>query len=177
VERACIILGVNHRGEHKRKKSGGKTHLMRKKRANRAGNQPSLTKIGTTEVRKVRCRGGNIKMRALKAETGFFRFLSSGKIYPAKLIEVMYHPSSKDFVRRNILTKSSVVKVDATPFMSDVKSVGEEKDPALWEAANKGHVYGIVTCRPGQVGDVQGYILQDKELGFYMQRFKKKRKQ
>ncbi|EOB11634.1 40S ribosomal protein S8-B [Nosema bombycis CQ1] len=167
-------MGINHRGEHKRKKTGGKKALRRKKRNNRAGSQPSNTRIGNTKVVDKRSRGGNVKHKALRLTEGTFTFQSTSNSYVTQLKEVMYHPSSNELIRTNTLTKSSVVKVDAEPFLGDLEKIGaQEKDKMLYECAGKGYLYGIITSRPGQEGIASGEILQGKKLQFYSALFKK----
>ncbi|KAH9411931.1 ribosomal protein S8 [Ordospora pajunii] len=168
-------MGVNHRGEHKRRKTGAKAVISRKKRNNRAGSQPSATKIGEQKVVSVRVRGGNKKQRALKLEDGHFRFMSTGNIRKARMVQVVYHPSCNELVRTNTLTKSSVVKISAESFKEDVATVGVEQDAELHDGFEKGHLYAIITSRPGQIGMAQGHVLQGEELKFYSERFNKKR--
>lgn len=167
-------LGINHRGEHKRKKTGGKKALRRKKRNNRAGSQPSNTRIGSTKVVDKRSRGGNVKHKALRLTEGTFAFVSTGTPITTQLREVMYHPSSNELIRTNTLTKSSVVKVDAEPFMEELKKIAvQDKDEMLYECAEKGYLYAIITSRPGQEGVASGDILQGRKLKFYSALFKK----
>ena len=39
---------------------------------------------------------------------------------------------------------------------------------------NKGRLYACITSRPGQVGRADGYLLEGKELEFYMKKLEKK---
>lgn len=168
---------MNHRGDHKRRKTGAKAVISSKKRNNRAGSQPSATKIGEKRVRPVRVRGGNKKYRALRLDVGHFKFATTGHTRASKLMQVVYHPSSNELVRTNTLTKSSVVKISAEPFSEDVKSVEKEVDPELHEGFEKGYLYAIITSRPGQIGMAQGHVLQGDELKFYSDKFNKKTKE
>ncbi|ADM11081.1 40S ribosomal protein S8 [Encephalitozoon intestinalis ATCC 50506] len=170
-------MGINHRGDHKRRKTGAKAVISRKKRNNRAGSQPSATKIGERRVIPVRVRGGNKKYKALRLDVGYFRFPSTGKTRASKLLQVVYHPSSNDLVRTNTLTKSSVVKIEAEPFKEDIETIGSSTDPELHENFEKGHLYGIITSRPGQAGAALGHVLQGSELKFYTEKFNKKSKE
>ncbi|AFN82554.1 40S ribosomal protein S8 [Encephalitozoon romaleae SJ-2008] len=170
-------MGINHRGDHKRRKTGAKAVISRKKRNNRAGSQPSATKIGERRVMPVRVRGGNRKHKALRLDVGHFRFITTGKIRPAKLLQVVYHPSSNDLVRTNTLTKSSVVKISAEGFKEDIKAVASNVDPELHESFEKGYLYAIITSRPGQIGAATGHVLQGDELKFYSDKFNKKTKE
>ncbi|CAL8071993.1 unnamed protein product [Orchesella dallaii] len=48
-------------------------------------------------------------------------------------------------------------------------------DPALEEQFQTGRVLACVSSRPGQVGRADGYILEGKELEFYMRKIKAKK--
>ena len=49
-------------------------------------------------------------------------------------------------------------------------------DPILEEQFNSGRLLACISSRPGQVGRADGYILEGKELEFYMKRLEKKKK-
>lgn len=168
-------MGIQKSNRHKRTKTGGKRGIAHKKRKHALARPPSNTRIGETRVRKVRTRGGNIKHRALRLNNGTFKI--SNKEYECKIAQVMYHPTNTELMRTNTLTKSSVVKIENEDLIKYVKSIGEEKDELLVSLAEKGLVYGVVVSRPGQEGCVLGRVLQDKELQFYVERFKKNKLQ
>jgi len=48
-------------------------------------------------------------------------------------------------------------------------------DPALEEQFHTGRVLACVASRPGQVGRADGYILEGKELEFYLKKIKAKK--
>lgn len=165
-------MGINHRGEHKRKKSGGKSVLHRKKRNNRSGSQMAATKIGDDRIVEKRARGGNKKYKALRIKTGEFNLVKPSLTCNSEIFEVMYHPTNNDYVRTNTITKSSVVKISSDPFKQAVSTLSEI-DPKLFEISEKGYLYAIVKSRPGQVGKAEGEILQGRQLDFYSKLFKK----
>ena len=49
-------------------------------------------------------------------------------------------------------------------------------DPKLAEQFNSGRVYACISSRPGQSGRCDGYILEGKELEFYVKKLEKKKK-
>ena len=49
-------------------------------------------------------------------------------------------------------------------------------DPALEEQFQSGKLLACISSRPGQVGRADGYILEGKELEFYMRKVEKKKK-
>merc|ERR1712205_19984 len=72
--RSRPTMGISRDSLHKRRAAGGKQKPWRKKRKYELGRQPANTKLSSNvTVRQVRCRGGNIKHRALRLDTGNFR--------------------------------------------------------------------------------------------------------
>lgn len=167
-------MGINNSGNHKRTKSGAKLGRFCKKRKNRMGRQPSNTKVGDERIREVRVRGGNIKMRALRLKSGNFKLISANFTAESQIEQVVYHPSSNELMRTNIITKSAVVKISSKPYMEEFqKTEAAQKDKVLAKMAELGFFLAIVTSRPGQEGCANGYILQGEELDFYQSKLKK----
>ncbi|KAM0680123.1 ribosomal protein S8A [Glugoides intestinalis] len=167
-------MGINNSGNHKRTKSGAKLGRYSKKRKNRMGRQPSNTRVGETRVREVRVRGGNIKLRALRLNSGNFKLITANFTADTDIEQVVYHPSSNELMRTNTLTKSSVVKINSQPFLEELKKTNADaQDKILVKMAEKGFFLAIITTRPGQEGQANGYILQGEELEFYQQKLKK----
>lgn len=75
-----------------------------------------MTKIGSKLVRPVRVRGGNIKMRALRVETGNFAWASEGVAHKSRILNVAYNASNNELVRTNTIVKGCIVQIDATPY-------------------------------------------------------------
>merc|ERR1712122_386697 len=69
-------------------------------------------------VRTVRCRGGNIKMRALRLDTGNFWWPSEKCSRKAKILDVVYNNTNNELVRTKTIVKSCIVKIDASAFKS-----------------------------------------------------------
>lgn len=86
---------------------------MQKKRKIMMGHQPSNTKLGEERIREVRCRGGNLKKRALRLNSRVFTFKSTGFSAEVPIEQVVYHPSSNELMRTNTITKSAVVRIKA----------------------------------------------------------------
>ena len=73
-----VIVGISRDSRHKRRETGGRRKVHIKKRKFELGRQPAMTKIGTQRVHPVRCRGGNMKYRALRLESGNFSWGTEG---------------------------------------------------------------------------------------------------
>nr|QWE91133.1 40S ribosomal protein S8 [Salpingoeca surira]QWE91134.1 40S ribosomal protein S8 [Salpingoeca huasca] len=161
--------------------------------------------MGPKRVRIVRTMGGNRKFRALRLETGNFSWASEGVSRKTRLMDVVYNASNNELVRTKTLVKNAVITIDATPFktwyesqygvqLGKKKATDEEQtfsktakqkqlarkkhqklDSKLEDQFNSGRLYACIASRPGQSGRCDGYILEGKELEFYMKKLKSKR--
>merc|ERR1719412_1296860 len=75
-----------------------------------------MTKIGTKRVRAVRCRGGNMKWRALRLDHGTFSWGTENCTRKTRIMDTVYNASNMELVRTKTLTKNTIVQIDATPF-------------------------------------------------------------
>merc|ERR1711877_56168 len=73
-------------------------------------------KESAKRVRKVRCRGGNLKYRALRPTEGNYSWGSEGQTRKTRIVDVVYNASNNELVRTKTLVKNCIVLVDATPF-------------------------------------------------------------
>merc|ERR1712110_648195 len=106
-------------------------------------------------------------------------------------IDTVYNPCNNELVRTKILVKNAIVVIDGTPFRQWYEShyavpLGRKKgaklseeetaaiDHALEEEFMAGRVLAAISSRPGQSGRADGYILEGKELEFYMRKIKAK---
>jgi small subunit ribosomal protein S8e len=81
------------------------------------GRQPANTKLSSNKtVRRVRVRGGNVKWRALRLDTGNFSWGSEAVTRKTRLLDVVYNASNNELVRTQTLVKNAIVQVDAAPF-------------------------------------------------------------
>ena len=80
------------------------------------GRQSANTKIGNKRIHVVRVRGGNLKFRALRLDSGNFSWSSEAIAKKARIIKVVYNSTNNELVRTNTLVKGCIVEIDATPF-------------------------------------------------------------
>lgn len=120
-------------GRSLRKSTGGrfKARLLKKKKHSLA-KKPILPKIDNKKDKTIRVRGGNIKKVLL--QTNEVNISSGKKIIKGKLENVVENPANRNFVRRNILTKGTIVQTD------------------------KGNV--VITNRPGKDGFVNAKLMK-----------------
>ena len=75
-----------------------------------------MTKLGPKSVHTVRCRGGNMKYRAMRLETGNFAWGSEVVTKKVRVLDVVYNASNNELVRTKTLVKGAIVLIDANPF-------------------------------------------------------------
>ena len=81
------------------------------------GRQPANTKLPSNKtVRRIRVRGGNVKWRALRLDTGNYSWGSEAVTRKTRILDVVYNASNNELVRTQTLVKSAIVQVDAAPF-------------------------------------------------------------
>lgn len=220
-------MGISRDSMHKRRATGGKKKAWRKKRKYELGHQPANTKLSSNKtVRRIRVRGGNVKWRALRLDTGNFSWGSEAVTRKTRLLDVVYNSSNNELVRTQTLVKGAIIQVDAAPFKQwylqhygvdigrkkktpaaaaaakkDTPEEGEAAAPAAEEAKKSNHVqrkiekrqeartldahieeqfssgrlYACISSRPGQCGRADGYILEGKELEFYVKKLQRKK--
>jgi small subunit ribosomal protein S8e len=101
---------VRVQSKSKRKPSGAryKSKII-KKRQHLIGRIPAMTKIGKDKIQKIRTRSNNLKLRALSIEKVNL-YNPKSKAYSLEVIKtVIESPADKNFVRRNIITKGTII--------------------------------------------------------------------
>ena len=109
-------MGISRDSRHKRRSTGGRKANLKKKRQYESGRPPANTKLGAARVHPVRCRGGNMKFRAMKLDTGNFSWGSEVSTKKTRILDVVYNASNNELVRTKTLVKNSIIQIDATPF-------------------------------------------------------------
>merc|ERR1712070_626321 len=71
------------------------------------GRPPAMTKLGSKRVRPVRCRGGNMKYRALRLDAGNYSWGSENCTRKARILDVVYNASNNEMVRTKCLVKKA----------------------------------------------------------------------
>jgi small subunit ribosomal protein S8e len=97
----------------RRKVSGGRYIAYRKKKLYEIGREPSMTKLDEkVSVKTIHTKGGGRKQRVLKTNIANL-YDPKSKAYSKSLIKtVVENPANRNFVRRNIITKGSIVMTD-----------------------------------------------------------------
>jgi small subunit ribosomal protein S8e len=109
-------MGITREGRHKRRETGGRRAKYRKKRKFEMGRPAAMTKIGEARIHPVRARGGNIKFRALRLDSGNFSWGTEVCTRKVRVLDVTYNASNNELVRTKTLVKGAIVLIDAHPF-------------------------------------------------------------
>jgi len=109
-------MGISRDSRHKRRNTGGRKANLKKKRLYESGRPSANTKLGATRIHIVRVRGGNLKHRALRLESGNFSWGSEIITRKTRILDVVYNSSNNELVRTKTLVKNCIVQIDATPF-------------------------------------------------------------
>ena len=204
-------MSISRNSRHKRRATGGRMPIHKKKRKFEMGRVPTMTKLGAKKVINVRGRGGNIKRRALRCDTGNFAWGTEAMSAKTRVLDCTYNATNNELVRTKTLVKNTIVLIDATPFRQwylkkydvelnkkkveesnkaregvkrsrSVKAKLEKRqadrqiDQKVADQFNSGRLMACISSRPGQSGRVDGYILEGRELEFYLKKLERKKK-
>ncbi|CAN1269296.1 40S ribosomal protein S8, partial [Linum perenne] len=164
------------------------------------GRQPANTKLSSNKtVRRVRVRGGNVKWRALRLDTGNFSWGSEARSCKTRLLDVVDAAPFRNYYFAHYgvevgRKKKAVAKKDSGEAAAAAAAPAEEAkkskhvqrkiearhkdrqlDPHIEEQFGGGRLLACISSRPGQCGRADGYILEGKELEFYMKKLQRKK--
>lgn len=118
----------------RRKPSGARYKAkIIKKRQHLIGRAPAMTKVGKEKKQNIRTRSAGQKLRLLNVEKVNLYDPKTKKFSVETIKSVVDSPADKNFVRRNIITKGTII------------------------ATSKGNAK--VTSRPGQDGIVSAVLI------------------
>lgn len=125
---------TNRHTRSTRKATGGRRRPSRKVRKHEEGGDPTETTLGDPEVRAQDARGSREKQRVKRVDT--VNLATGDTVEPAPIESVLENPANPDFVRRDIITKGTIVETDQ----------GRAR----------------ITSRPGQDGTVNAVLLDEE---------------
>lgn len=99
-------------GRPKRKSSGGRLRLARKKRKFEVGREKQFTHLGVRKVKMYRVKGANSKARLLLIDSANVVDPKTKAIKKVKILTVKSNPSNPNYVQRNIMTKGATVMTE-----------------------------------------------------------------
>ena len=204
-------MSISRNSRHKRRATGGRMPIHKKKRKFEMGRVPTMTKLGAKKIINVRGRGNNVKRRALRCDNGNFAWGSEATAAKTRVLDTVYNATNNELVRTKTLVKNAIVLIDANPFRqwylkkydvelnkkkieesnklreatktsnsvkSKIAALQKDRviDQRVADQFNSGRLYAAISSRPGQSGRVDGYILEGKELEFYLKKLEKRKK-
>ncbi|HDS59183.1 MAG TPA: 30S ribosomal protein S8e [Thermoplasmatales archaeon] len=122
-------------GKSRRKATGGRLKMARKKRRSELGREPHLPMIGEQRHKKVRIQGGHQQMKVLSTNRVNVTDPATQQTKQVEIRDVLDNPANPHYVRRNILTKGAIIDTE----------MGKAK----------------ITSRPGQDGCINAVLLKD----------------
>ena len=129
-----VSVMVHNQARSNRQASGARYKYQKVRRQHESGRKPAHTRIGDERKQVIRTIGDNQKIKALSASTAQITNPSTNKVVSSEILSVQENPANRHFVRRNIITKGSIIETD--------KGLAK------------------VTSRPGQTGVVQAILVK-----------------
>jgi small subunit ribosomal protein S8e len=96
----------------RRKQTGALYKAYRKKKKYELGRLPALTKLDKKKAVNIRSRSDNRKVRLLSTETANLLDPKTKKYEQVKIKTILENPADRHFVRRNIMTKGSIIDTE-----------------------------------------------------------------
>ena len=124
---------MKFQGKSTRKYTGGRLIQARSKRKYELGGEQANTHLGDTIRKTVKTLGGQLKVRLLRAQTATVVDPSTKTSKTVKIETVTGNPANKNYIRRNIMTKGSIIKTE----------IGSAR----------------ITNRPGQEGSINAILI------------------
>lgn len=115
-----------------RKQTGARYKGFRKRKKHELGRNPAMPKLEKTSKRSIRVLGGNKKTFLLNCDTVNLTDRQK-KSRKAKIKAVVENSANRNFIRRNILTKGTIVETE----------LGKAR----------------ITSRPGQEGGINAVLI------------------
>ena len=95
-----------------RKITGGKYHMLRKKKLHELDRQTRKVKLGKEKRKILKKMGGSKKSVLLFSNIANVLDKKTGKTKKVKIKNVLETPSNKFLARQNIMTKGSIIETD-----------------------------------------------------------------
>ena len=103
-------MSVWHGDMRKKKLSGSRKKMYRKKRKYEQGTFPVETLVGERKQKISRGRGGNIKIKILSEKQISLTDPKTGKTEKTEVLRVVKSPANIDYNRRGVITKGAIIE-------------------------------------------------------------------
>lgn len=130
-----IEMGIYQENDLRKPSGGRKSRNYKVKRKALLGGTSVETRVADKDEKTIeKGRGGNIKIRLKKASRAVVIDKKENKVKVEKILRVLETPSNKEYARRGIITKGTVIEVESGK--------------------------AVVVSRPGQDGIVNAVLLK-----------------
>ena len=100
----------------KRKPTGGRKKPFRQKKKRHYGRFPAETRVAEEDEeekrQKIRVRGGNYKIRLLRAKFANVVNPETGEFRKVRIISVEENRANREFKRKQIITKGAIIRTE-----------------------------------------------------------------
>jgi len=103
---------VIFQAKSKRKPSGGRYKKAIANKLSLSGRNPSFTKLSDRKLRPISTHGGHKKDKLLSAQHANLYDSKTKKYIKAKILNIKENPANRHFVRRNIMTRGTVIETE-----------------------------------------------------------------
>jgi small subunit ribosomal protein S8e len=103
-------MSVWHGDLNKRKPSGGRKRAYRVKRKFEQGSFPVETTLGEPKRKRVKGRGGKVKIKVLADKYASLTDPKTGKTQKVDILRVVRNPANIDYDRRGVITKGAEIE-------------------------------------------------------------------
>lgn len=128
---------MKFQGKSTRKYTGGRLIRARGKKKYELGGEPANTHLGEKIIKPARQMGGKLKVRLFRSQYASVTDPATKTSRTVKIETVTGNPANIHYVRRNIVTKGSVIKTE----------IGSAR----------------VTNRPGQEGSINAVLISSEK--------------
>merc|ERR1711872_566664 len=115
-------------------------------------------------------------------DSGNFSWGTEGQTRKTRIVDVVYNASNNELGRKKNkkLSEADEAVLNQKRSGKTMKKFKERQklakvEDALTEQFMTGRLLACISSRPGQVGRCDGYILEGKELEFYLRKIKAKK--
>ncbi|KAH0513849.1 40S ribosomal protein S8 [Microtus ochrogaster] len=180
-------MGISRDNWHKRRKTGGKRKPYHKKRKYELGRPAANTKTDPRRIHTVRVRGVNKKIIDAVYNASNNELVRTKTLVKNCIVLIDSTPYPQWYESHYALPLGRKKGAKLTPEEEEIlnknrskkiqKKYDERKKNAkisslLEEQFQQGKLLACIASRPGQCGRADGYVLEGKELEFYLGKIK-----
>ncbi|KAK9281964.1 hypothetical protein L1049_004873 [Liquidambar formosana] len=178
-------FGISRDSMHKRRNTGGKKKAWRKKRKLDTGNYSWGSEAVTRKTRILDVVYNASNNELVRTQTLVRSAIIQVDAAPFKQWYLQHYgvdigrkkkaAAKKDTPEEGEATAEETKKSNHVLRKIEKRQQGRKLDPHIEEQFGSGRLLACISSRPGQCGRADGYILEGKELEFYMKKIQRKK--